>query len=344
MPKSRIFTAIDLFSGCGGLTLGLKRAGFRVLGAVDNDSLSVETYKKNHSEVCIWHQDIRYLSVEIVKKTLKLKKGQLDLLAGCPPCQGFSTMRTLNRNKSIDDPRNSLIFEFLRIVEELRPKTIMFENVPGLAKDLSFSLFQNLLEDMGYICNIDTLDAADYGVPQRRKRLILLAGKKRKIHFAGESKRNPTVRDALGNMSLPSQSKDSLHNILEKRTHCITELIKLIPKNGGSRRDLGDGYQLPCHKKCDGFKDVYGRMEWDKPAPTITSGCTNPSKGRFLHPTQNRAITLREAALIQSFPRRYYFSMSKGKQGVADMIGNALPPIFVERHGLSISNYLKEYE
>jgi DNA (cytosine-5)-methyltransferase 1 len=159
--------AIDLFSGCGGLTLGLKQAGFRVIGAVELDPLAVKTYKANHKLVSVWNKDIRELSVAEVMRKLKLKRGQLDLLAGCPPCQGFSTMTTLNGRYTVDDARNDLIFQFMRLVRGLHPKAIMMENVPGIAKDRRMKEVLAELSGMGYECTTDVLNAANYGVPQR---------------------------------------------------------------------------------------------------------------------------------------------------------------------------------
>jgi DNA (cytosine-5)-methyltransferase 1 len=332
--------ALDLFCGCGGLTLGLKRAGFKVVGAVDCDPLAIETYCKNHKEVMVWHRDIRSLTVTEVKKKLGLRKGELDLLAGCPPCQGFSSIRTLNGSRKIKDPRNDLLSEFLRFVRGLRPKAVMLENVPGLAADRRFSGFRAELEALDYHVDHRILDAADYGVPQRRRRLILLGGRVEPIDFAPPSQKHRTVFDAIGSLPRPELSKDPLHKVSEQRSHRIMNLIKLIPKDGGSRGDLSLRYQLPCHKRCDGFKDIYGRMAWYDVAPTITGGCLNPSKGRFLHPEQNRAITLREATLLQGFPRGYVLSLRRGRFAAAEMIGNALPPGFVKRHAKQIVRFL----
>jgi DNA (cytosine-5)-methyltransferase 1 len=334
------FRAIDLFSGCGGLTLGLKQAGFRVIGAVEIDPLAVETYKANHKRVVVWAQDIRTLSVAEVKRKLRLGHGKLDLLAGCPPCQGFSRMTTLNGRFKVRDPRNDLIYQFLRFVRGLRPKSIMLENVPGLAKDRRLKKLSGELAKIGYHSKHDVLDAAEYGVPQRRRRFIFVAGRKSNIPFARPSTRKLTVRDAFRRLRRIRKS-DKLHNFPEKRAPKVVRLIRLIPKNGGSRLNLGLENQLACHRSCNGFKDVYGRMSWEDVAPTITGGCCNPSKGRFLHPTRNRAITLREAALLQSFPPTYYFSVRKGKFAVADMIGNALPPQFIRRHAKRIYSFLK---
>lgn len=265
-------TAIDLFSGCGGLTLGLRKAGFRVLGAVDNDPLSVETYSANHRGFHLWKADISKLTASDVKRTLGLRRGQLDLLAGCPPCQGFSTMRTLNGGRSPADKRNKLICDFLRLVRALRPKAVMMENVPGLAKRRYFKEFCAILRTLGYQFEHQILDAVNFGVPQRRRRLILLASRVGPVSFGRPSGRHPTVRDAIGSLPPPGRTNDSLHKANEKRSERIRELIKRIPKDGGSRGQLGKQSQLPCHRRCDGFKDVYGRMAWDDVAPTITGG------------------------------------------------------------------------
>ena len=311
-------------------------AKFKVIGAVDIDHISVETYKANHPEVQTWHTDIKQLKVSSVKRKLGIKKGQLDLLAGCPPCQGFSTMRTLNGARSVSDSRNDLVMEFLRFVEGLKPKAVMMENVPGLADDRRFSKFRKRMEQLGYEGDFMILNAMDYGVPQRRRRLIYLAGLKRLPKFARPGTKMKTVRDAIWGLPPAGSSGDAVHDIPENRSSKVLALIKRIPKDGGSRTDLPEEDQLECHKKCDGFKDVYGRMAWDKPAPTITSGCFNPSKGRFLHPVENRAITMREAALLQGFPKSYKFPTTNNKQAIALMIGNALPPEFIRRHAMAI--------
>jgi len=326
--------AIDLFSGCGGLTLGLTQAGFRVVGAVENDSLAVETYKANHKRVMIWKEDIRNLSAAEVMRRLKTKRGQLDLLAGCPPCQGFSTMTTLNGCIGQDE-QNDLVFEFLRFVRVLRPKAVMLENVPKLAKNRRFKKLRSELQKLGYEVNHDVLNAANYGVPQRRRRLILVAGKGARIPFGSPARRERTVKETFAKLGRRAK-KDPLHNLPENRSDKVKKLIQQIPQNGGSRLDIGKERQLECHRKCDGFKDVYGRMAWDDVSPTITGGCCNPSKGRFLHPVKNRAITLREAALLQTFPSSYFFSLRRGKFPAAQMIGNALPPEFIRRHALAV--------
>jgi DNA (cytosine-5)-methyltransferase 1 len=332
----RKLTAIDLFSGCGGLTLGLKQAGFRVLAAIEIDKKANETYAKNHSEVLLKRGNINRVPVWSIRDELKLVPGQLDLLAGCPPCQGFSVLRTQNGARSAEDKRNYLIYQMLRFARVLRPKALMMENVPKLRDHPSFDEFCDRLSSLGYRVIWAVKDAARYGVPQRRKRLILLAGLGFEIPFAHEAGDLVSVRQTIGGLDAAGASGDELHDLPERRAEHVRQLIRDIPKDGGSRGDLPDERQLECHQRQDGFHDIYGRMAWDDVAPTITSGCHNPSKGRFLHPVEDRAITLREAALLQGFPKEYRFPISAGKEAIALMIENALPPEFIRRHALSV--------
>lgn len=336
-------TAVDLFSGCGGCTSGLKRAGFEVLGAVELDDVASSVYRLNHPEVWIWNSDIALLSGEELIRSVHLDVGELDLLAGCPPCQGFSTVRTLNGSRPARDSRNDLIWEFDRLISSLLPKTVMLENVPGLSTDWRMQRFVQALEGRDYKVTYRVLDAAEYGVPQRRRRLIMLASRLGAVSLARPTGRRRTVRDAIGALARAGSSGDWIHDLPEKRSPTIASLIRKIPTNGGSRTDLPDEMQLACHKRCDGFKDIYGRMAWDEVAPTLTTGCFNPSKGRFLHPREHRAITMREAALLQTFPRSYRFPQGIGKLRLAALIGNALPPEFVFRHARKLrAHILKE--
>ena len=344
MNRSCKPTAIDLFSGCGGLTAGLKEAGFRVLGAVEIEPLSIITYKANHEDVTLWERDIRDLETVEVKSTLEHSSSTLDLLTGCPPCQGFSTIRTLNGARPNDDPRNDLLFEFLRFVDTLHPRVVMVENVPGLAQNAIFKSFCSRMRKLGYLGKYRVLDAAEYGVPQRRRRLIYLAGFQMDIPFAIPDRKHTTVRDAIGDLPEAGDSGDPAHDIPEKRTPRIMEMIRRIPKDGGSRMDLPEDEQLECHKRCNGFKDVYGRMSWDDVAPTITGGCFNPSKGRFLHPDEDRAITMREAALLQGFTYEYRFPATNNKSALALMIGNALPPPLSTAHAKVIKDILRHID
>lgn len=334
--------AIDIFSGCGGLTTGLRKAGFSVVAGVEIEEAASRVFSLNHPKTHLWTEDIVGLSTRRIKSKLNLRVGELDLLAGCPPCQGFSRVRTLNGGCSIEDERNELIFEFARLVRTLKPKAVMLENVPGLADDSRMHQFTAELTSLGYSAKQKILDVAEYGVPQRRRRLILLAGRNGEISFARPARSKKTVREAIGQLPKSGESGDEAHDIPELRSRKIKKLISLIPKDGGSRRDLPPRFQLDCHKKCDGFKDVYGRMAWDDVSPTLTTGCFNPSKGRFLHPEENRNITMREAALLQSFPISYKLPADLGKSALAKQIGNALPPEFVRRHAAAVLKYLQQ--
>lgn len=333
-------TAIDLFAGCGGVTTGLRAAGFHVLAAVENDPAAATVFRKNHRRVELFG-DITQVNLLSLKRRLGLRKGRLSLLAGCPPCQGFSTMTTLNGRYKVDDDRNALINYFGHFVADLLPETVMLENVPGLGSERRFALFRGELQRLGYQAHWQVVDARDYGVPQRRRRLVLMASRHGMLKFPGAADEVVTVRDAIARLPKAGTSGDDAHDVPECRSPEIQKLIKDIPKDGGSRSDLGTKRQLKCHKRCDGFKDVYGRMAWDDVSPTITSGCFNPSKGRFLHPVENRCITMREAALLQSFPENYRLPMEFGKQAIACMIGNALPPEMVRRFAGVIRVHLR---
>jgi DNA (cytosine-5)-methyltransferase 1 len=338
--------AIDLFCGAGGLSLGLKQAGFQVLAAVDVDPLAIKSFKANHRKTHVILDDLRKVTAAGLRRELGLERGALDLLAGCPPCQAFSALKTLNGRKSVrDKDSKDLLFEFLRFVREFRPKAVMLENVPRLAKDPRILVLSKTLRKLGYRIKRRVLNAANYGVPQRRKRMILIAVRKRFGHptFGTPWRPGRTVRDAIASLPAPRNSSDPLHNVTENRSKEVRDLIAKIPLNGGGRTSLPKSEQLACHKRCDGFKDIYGRMSWDDVAPTITGGCANPSKGRFLHPESNRCVTLREAALLQGFPGHYSISLDNGKFAAARLIGNALPPPFIRRHSLSIKATLSSH-
>lgn len=280
------YTAIDLFCGAGGLTCGLKQAGFDVLAGVELHEVAAETYRINHKSTLLLQEDICRISPADVMRTLGIQPKELSLLAGCPPCQGFSSLRTRNKNHCVNDQRNELIFEFIRWVRVFMPKCIMLENVPSLAKDSRIRIAIAQLKDLGYFINDKSLrveDIADYGVPQRRKRMILTASLYGYVTPPDAVTNKSTVKDAIAFLPQAGISGDPLHDLPEERSEKIKKMISLIPQNGGSRTDLPEEYWLECHKRYPGgFKDVYGRMRWDDVAPTITGGCHNPSKGRFL--------------------------------------------------------------
>jgi len=332
--------AIDLFSGCGGLTQGLKRAGFQVVAAVEIEPKARAIYAANHPEVCLAGTDIRQVDPLGILKALKVSPGALDLLAGCPPCQAFSRIRKRNKGRAAQHERNQLIEEYSRFVLAMLPKRIMLENVPGLSDHHRFAKLRRDLTAAGYKLKYEILDVQDYAVPQRRRRLIMLGSRDGVPSMARRRKKNITVREAIGNLPEAGTSGDPLHDLPERRSDKVKALLRAIPLDGGSRADLPKSMQLRCHQETDGFYDVYGRMAWDDVAPTITGGCHNPSKGRFVHPERHRAITLREAAILQGFPTRYKFDVVHGKEAIALMIGNALPPPFIEAHARALAKGL----
>lgn len=335
------YTAIDLFSGCGGLSEGLRSAGFEVVAAFDNDNDSVATYKLNHSDTKVFEGDIRDVNTADVRRTLN--GGHLHLLAGCPPCQGFSSMRRLNKKRSKRDDRNNLVLEYLRFVRDLKPLTIMMENVPGLVNYTLFKYVVRELRKLEYNPKFKPVNIQEYGVPQRRKRLVVVGSLLGELNIAEATGEKVTVRDIIGHIESVSETKDPVHRIVATHTPAIMKRIKITPKNGGNRTDLPKNFELECHKKDGvGFNDVYGRLRWNDYSSTITGGCLNPSKGRFLHPQEDRGITAREAALLQTFPKDYKFPDNISKTSLSLLIGNALPPKFSYIQSVNIREHLNK--
>ncbi len=339
-------TMIDLFAGCGGVTLGFKNRGFQVLAAVEMDHIVAETYRLNHPEVLLYEQDIREVDPCQMLSEIRLMPGDLTVLSVCAPCQPFSRQNRVKRA----DPRVNLILEALRFVPVMKPRFIFFENVPGLRRGKHREILERLiagLRESGYgVSEPRVVDAVDYGVPQFRKRLILLAAAEGEVPPFPEPTHAPpeeaarmgkrpwrSVRDAFeGLPPLRSGEHDPNDPLHKARRHSPLSLERLrhIPHNGGSRHSLPPHLQLNCHKsgKNVGYHDVYGRMDFRKPSNTLTTGCTNFTKGRFAHPEQDRAITPREAARLQTFPDSYRFYGTYGQ--ISSQIGNAVPVLLAE--------------
>jgi DNA (cytosine-5)-methyltransferase 1 len=331
---------IDVFCGCGGLTLGLQQAGIKVLKGIDIDKTVEKTYTDNNKNTIFINEDVRKVSgYKLIKDIDRSKK--TILLAGCAPCQPFSNQ---NRNPTKKDRRKSLIISFARLITEILPEYVLIENVPGFMKKTN-KYHRDLIEilvklDYSYIEEV--INAADYGVPQKRHRYILLASKEGKIalpegsYGPGKAPYN-TVRDAIikyprirpgsTNSTIPNHVSRNLSPINLKR-------MKFIPKNGGSRKNLPSKLILECHKTYSGHSDVYGRMNWDLPAPTLTCKCTSFTNGRFGHPSQNRAISVREAAAIQTFPDTYVFYGNV--TDISRHIGNSVPVDLARSIGKSL--------
>lgn len=337
-------TAIDLFCGCGAVTLGLKNAGFKVVGAVDNDKCACITYRKNHPEVLLIERDIREIEPEEFQKSLS---DGLDLLIICAPCQPFSNR---NQNRSQKDERIPLVLESLKFIKKLQPKIIFFENVPGLGKNVVFNTLTENLCEIGYsVTTTKKINTANLGIPQRRLRMIMIATKNISETIDIPNKlTTKTVADAIKSLPVPpiglqKNLSDPLH-YARRHSKINIERLKHIPANGGSRDSLPEQLQLSCHRKLNGKKssypDSYGRLKWHEVAPTLTTGCNDITKGRYAHPEQNRAITLREAARLQSFPDDYIFCGNAVQ--IAKQIGNAVPPKMMDIIGLAISDTLNK--
>jgi DNA (cytosine-5)-methyltransferase 1 len=338
---NKYFSA-DLFSGVGGLTSGMHDAGFKTKIAVELEPDAVKGYELNFPETKVIQKDIRKIEVTEVQELLGNQP--LHLLAGCPPCQGFSAIRKLNRKASVRDERNSLVEEYFKMVSELKPLTIMMENVPGLKDYYLFKDIVKRLHKLGYNPKVDVVNVKDYGVPQNRKRLIMVGSLLGNLEIAPGTKEKRTVRSEIEHLPPPDEANDPLQKIVANHTEKVMERIRLTPKDGGSRKDLPKEYLLDCHsKKNIGFNDVYGRLRWDDYSTTITGGCLNPSKGRFLHPEQDRVITPREAALLQSFPENYRFPTDIPKSSLALLIGNALPPRFSYIQSMNIKDHIDQH-
>jgi len=343
----KALTAIDLFCGAGGLTLGLKRAGFKVVAGVEINPEIAKTYKANHPTTKLLIRDVREITGKEILELAGSK--EIDLVAGCPPCQGFTTLTTKYHRK---DPRNDLVLEMTRLVEEAMPKMVMMENVPGLANRGKPLLdeFVGRLESLGYLVNKDVLQMADYGVPQSRRRLVLLAGKGFEIPLPkpthcrtgdGKNGLKPwlTLADVIKNMPKPvtlSCSK-KLGGPKKFNWHVVSDLKEISIRRlktlnaGDGRKSLPKELRPKCHVNSDrGFQNVYGRLSWGQTPPTITTGFTRTSMGRFGHPDELRTISVREAALIQTFPKRYKFD-TKYMDVACDLVGNALPPSFSQK-------------
>jgi DNA (cytosine-5)-methyltransferase 1 len=343
-----MYTCIDSFCGAGGLSLGLQRAGYQILLSFDNDPKCIQTLHSNpnyfHHEAVLADVD-NMLNGTLLEKT-GLRRGELFLLTGGPPCQGFS----IQRIGDDEDTRNNLVPKFIALVEELMPCYFLMENVPGIVGKRGKLLLKESLDrasKAGYWIHKATLDAQDYGVPQRRKR-VFIVGERCDRAFPAFQFPQPTtptgyrvtVRRVIGHLppppadgsdhpEIPHHRADRLSDINRKR------LLALQPGQG--RDQLPEELLADCHRIDSsriGHRNVYGRMEWDEVAPTITAKFDSFTRGQFGHPDQTRSISLREGALLQSFPVDFLFSGNK--VDIARQIGNAVPPIFSEVLGRQI--------
>lgn len=336
--------AVDLFCGAGGLTHGMELEGIPVVAGIDLDPACRFPYEANNKA--------RFKEKDVSKLTsaeLKQLFGDADLtiLAGCAPCQPFSTYAQ-RYEVNANDGKWGLLYEFARLARETEPDVITMENVPTVAKHAVFHDFVDSLKALGYEVWFDVVDSSHYGVPQMRRRMVLLASKHGAIEMVGPTRTKPkTVRQAIGRLRALRAGESAPRDKLHVTSTLSEKNLKRIKasKPGGSWRDWPRHLVADCHKADSGrtYPGVYGRMEWDKPAPTMTTQCYGFGNGRFGHPKQHRAISLREAAILQSFPRKYAFVPPTGEvsfKALGRLIGNAVPVDLGRAIARSISSHL----
>ena len=352
--KSKSISAVDLFCGVGGLTYGLEQAGIKVIAGIDIDETCKYAYEENNEADFIC-KDIASVTDEYLS-SLYPEDG-IKLLVGCAPCQPFSPHAYKKKDRESDE-KWGLLSKMQQIVEDVKPEIVSIENVPPIKTQEVFTDFVSMLDDLDYQIDYDVLYCPDYGVPQKRRRLVLVASKLGEISLPSEthapSGRNDlepylTVEDAIDNLPEIADGQvcdtDPLH-----WTRKLAEINKKRlrqSKPGGTWLDWDFELRAPCHQKPSGqtYKSVYARMEWDQPSPTITTQFYNFGTGRFGHPVQDRALSLREGALLQTFPQDYDFidpSVPASITRLGVHIGNAVPVQLATVIGQSIQDHLQE--
>lgn len=343
-----IYTCVDAFSGAGGLALGLQWAGFKTLFSFDNDPQCIETQRLNpqYFRHQIFLADVEeMLHGGLIAKT-GLKRGELFLLSSGPPCQGFSVQRI----GTDEDIRNELPLKFVALVQELLPTYFIIENVPGIRGKRGQAILKVVLEEAkqaGYLTYCQTLDAQDYGVPQRRRRVFIVGARTdggfARFHFPSPTTPKGyriTVRQAIGHLPAPPEDGTDHPEIPNHRRDRLSETNKkrlLALKPGQGREHLPYELLANCHHvdpSVIGHRNVYGRMPWDDVAPTITARFDSFTRGQFGHPDQTRTISLREGALLQTFPIDFMFAGNKVE--IARQIGNAVPLLLAKALGKQI--------
>lgn len=347
-----LIEVVDLFCGIGGLSYGMKSKGFKILAGFDLDSTCQYAYETNNDAKFVY-KDIREVEKDDIISLFSKKS--IKVLAGCAPCQPFSSYAFKNKNK--DASKYNLLYEFGRLVKEVHPDIVTMENVPAIA---SFKLksvladFVHVLQEEGYHVKYQVVYCPDYGIPQTRKRLVLLASRLGEIALIPPTHKKEdyvTVRETIGNLP-PLEAGESCPTDALHRCRDLTPLNMqrmIATPYGGGWKDWPKDLQLKCHQEETGksFGSVYGRMIWESPAPTMTTLCTGIGNGRFGHPEQNRAISIREAALFQTFPVSYKFFPNEESVSITKAsryIGNAVPPRLGEVITESIKIHIKNHK
>ena len=347
--KNKLFiVAVDLFCGIGGLAYGLNRSGIKVIAGVDVDEGCKFAFEKNNDSLFI-NKSIKDVSFKEILRLYPPKS--LKVLVGCAPCQPFSRYTQKEKDRETKDDWG-LLYHFFKLIEKLKPTVISMENVPQITKHKVFSDFVESLTAIKYSVNWQNVYCPDYGIPQSRRRLVLLASKIGKIKLippTHKPENYKTVKMAIGNLEPieagSSSKRDRLHKSASLSKINLERIKKSIP--GGSWRDWNEDLRVNCHKKKTGntYVSVYSRMEWGKPAPTITTQFFSFGTGRFGHPEQDRALSIREGAILQTFPRNYKFLPNTSPVVFSKLgkhIGNAVPVRLGEIIGKSIIKHFEE--
>lgn len=335
----------DFFCGSGGTSAGLRSAGMEIRLGLDNDPEAGATYQLNFPEAAFLETDIGAVAASQVSRSVGDGEGAL-LVAACAPCQPYSNFSRADGR----DPRRTLLLRLVPILEEMKPDYVLVENVPGMkaaAPAGTFNRFRKALRRLGFHMSVSVVDCRNYGVPQRRRRLVLIASRHGPIDFPTPTHGDglipfATVDQWIGN--LPPIASGSRHpTIPNHQASALSPLnlrrIRATPE-GGNRDDWPDDLQLDCHKGYSGHSDVYGRLKRDSQAPVLTTKCTSLSNGRYGHPTQDRPISVREAANLQTFPEDFVFV--GGIKSTTRQVGNAVPVLLSERMGDAIVNHWKQ--
>ena len=343
---------IDLFCGAGGLTYGLEQAGLSVVEGVDLDERCRYPYEAN-TEARFVAKDVRHYGAEELRSAWD--GADVRILVGCAPCQRFSTYARGCAAPSEYRSRWDLIDRFVTLVEETIPDIVSMENVPPLARTRVFRSFVDRLKAVGYNVDSEVADCRTYGAPQTRRRLVLLASRLGSIKLVPPSHADfstwKDVQSAIGHLPRLRAGETHPDDPLHRSSRLSTLNHKRIQasKPGGTWRDWPDFLVSPCHRRGSGktYPSVYGRMEWNQPGPTVTGQCFGYGNGRFGHPEQDRALSLREAALLQTFPQGFDFFAPNGPfpgmDAVGRMIGNAVPPLLGHVIGDSIAQHAEAH-
>lgn len=349
--EKKSIKAIDFFCGAGGLTYGLRVAGIKVIAGIDNDATCKTTFESNNQGAVFLKKDITLYSPVDLERDLKIEKNDDHMIfAGCAPCQFWSIIRT---SKEKSKKTKNLILDFQKFIEYFKPGFVVVENVPGISskKESPMGCFIASLRELSYNVAHGITDMSLYGIPQKRKRFTLLASRISQISLPKPTRRKINVRDVLGakngfrEIGAGTTDKTDFLHAAASLSKKNMDRLRMTSKDGGdrSRWQNKKKYQLACYASSEKkFYDTYGRMWWDRPSPTITTKFFSISNGRFAHPEEDRAISLREGATLQTFPKSYKF-LSTSMASIAKMIGNAVPPQFAEMIGKQIIDSVKTY-